>query len=664
MSLLFEKNFEYFVNAVGKQIADNLDFDYINQKLNSSSPQEDYDSWIASDKKAIRFADIIPRNQRLFEHYKKEIDRYSFGDSISQYINDHECDSHLFSFINQARECIKECDFDPDYSVSTDIMDHRLLIVVDTGDGIALNTIINKYNPENIAIAVNRWEDLVSSFNNIDWMQLTTEYRSNPDSLFGIYISRVDDAVSLVDYLKEQAVALLEHSLVYYPKIFSEKTANIVDRLISSKTTSIVNYAGFIQDEYNMVLTSAEKLSHGVKVFSSPIEGINLSNIVVCASGPSLDESIDMLRVLQKDHVIIASASSYGTLKENNIRVDVCVILERGYFVYDDYKSVVGTVDDHCILLDAIVADYRLRQLFPKNVTYYRSALTPFSLFSKSDDQALPLDGPQAVNSAVSFASSLRPSSILLVGVDLGTFNIDKPRSESAAGVSPRTFSRTAPANLNPELEVHTDGFMLDGKWVLELIKGQALPSVAFYNASNGLKVEGYEPIHSLQQYYELNESKITAGYKNDLKVLDFWLNTCTSYNSDDFYAIWSAGGQRSSIHNVCSKIKALMQKDKDTISTKDYAQITDILSVEKNSKRNQFAIRILRGYFHKIFISIRRQEIIMYSDPDKRKIFITKIKAILIKEIDNFEREMYQLCDLLEETLGINDSHFNQPLT
>ena len=116
---------------------------------------------------------------------------------------------------------------------------------------------------------------------------------------------------------------------------------------------------------------------------------------------------------------------------------------------------------------DAIVADYRLRQLFPKNVTYYRSALTPFSLFSKSDDQALPLDGPQAVNSAVSFASSLRPSSILLVGVDLGTFDIDKPRSESAAGVSPRTFSRTAPANLNPELEVHTDGFMLDGSGCL-----------------------------------------------------------------------------------------------------------------------------------------------------------------------------------------------------
>ena len=161
-------------------------------------------------------------------------------------------------------------------------------------------------------------------------------------------------------------------------------------------------------------------------------------HILVCGSGPSLDESIEDVRELANTHLVIAAASSYGTLVKNNIIPDILCILERGQFLYDDYlKCVTETSSQKTILVTSSVCDYKLAQLFQKRIVFFRPSLTPLYLFN-STISVLTIRWSSSRKYSCFFSSCL--TNIALIGCDLGTLNLDKVRSGSAAGVSPRTL--------------------------------------------------------------------------------------------------------------------------------------------------------------------------------------------------------------------------------
>ena len=265
---------------------------------------------------------------------------------------------------------------------------------------------------------------------------------------------------------------------------------------LNSKTAqNIVNYLGFTQDEYNMVKTSTKKMQSQCHIYTPPVDSHRLNNVIVCASGPSLDESLDSLKKLSRTHFIIASASCYGTLRRNGVRVDALVILERGYSDFDDYNTIIQECGpDDALLVTSAVSDIRLHSLFKKVVTYFRISLTPFALFSQHYNEHLPFDGPQAVNSSVSFALSFQPKSLLLIGVDLGSVDLNKVRSDGAVGVSPRELNIKTKANLHLENEAYTDNYMSDARLILEQLSVLYKDKVELYNASNGILIDGLSP--------------------------------------------------------------------------------------------------------------------------------------------------------------------------
>ena len=50
----------------------------------------------------------MPRSKELMAYYLKLSEQYTLGESVDQYYNDHECDPHLFDFLNVAFEAIEE----------------------------------------------------------------------------------------------------------------------------------------------------------------------------------------------------------------------------------------------------------------------------------------------------------------------------------------------------------------------------------------------------------------------------------------------------------------------------------------------------------------------------------------------------------------------------
>ena len=68
---LLDKNLKAFGPAIGEKRLAELDWDYINTKLSSSSFEDDFKNWHASPDKAIIMPDIMPRSRELMEYYLK-----------------------------------------------------------------------------------------------------------------------------------------------------------------------------------------------------------------------------------------------------------------------------------------------------------------------------------------------------------------------------------------------------------------------------------------------------------------------------------------------------------------------------------------------------------------------------------------------------------------
>ena len=94
-------------------------------------------------------------------------------------------------------------------------------------------------------------------------------------------------------------------------------------------------------------------------------------------------------------------------------------------------------------------------------VIYFRPGSTPSTLFSPSPLNIIDYEGPQTVNTAVSFALRITSGDLVLMGIDLGTTSLDKLRSKDAVSISPRDFNLVEEGNFTDQ--VYTERELLDG---------------------------------------------------------------------------------------------------------------------------------------------------------------------------------------------------------
>ena len=633
------QNEQIFKRSFGDERFASLDFKKIASIRQASSLDNDLNAWIASSNKAIVAADITPRNEETYDKYISFLAQYNIGQNISQYINDIESDPHLYLSACQLRDSIKEIGVDPNL-YTTKLTATDLLIVLDTGNGEALNFIIEQAKPKIILVYVDSWEYFVSSFENTDWKTISDNY--GPDNLV---LARYDNVQEIIAKVGKYGISFLDHAYVYFSSEASKKTKETAEYLASKNTTNMVNYTGFTNDEYNMLYNASQMLTKRPKMFCKPDYTI-AENILVCGSGPSLDQSIDDIRKLSNTHLVIAAASSYGTLMNNNIVPDILCILERGQFLYEDYlKFVTDESSEKTILVTSSVCDYKLTKLFKHRIVFFRSSLTPLCIYSTAPSQCLPLDGPQAVNTAVSLAASLNPKTVAFVGCDLGTLSLDKVRSGSAAGVSPRSFDRKVPANFGGEC--WTDAYMQDA--ILQLVGQIQLYSfVKYFNLSNGAQIKNATPANFSEYYDKISDSDLLCTSKKDM--LNRWYSELRLYDPQLSKTLWEHGDFRHSVSIVIENIKDCLTS-KDPFGFDSTLKMSRIFNLDDIPRHRQLAQRMLRGLIIKTWISIRRQHIIMMSNGDQSLIprFDNSIKRKFLDLICVVEDEIYDLCDTID---------------
>ena len=396
-----------------------------------------------------------------------------------------------------------------------------------------------------------------------------------------------------------------------------------------------------------MLLNSWSSLKCNPRIFSVPFVKNRYGSAIVCGSGPSLDNSLEAIKKLSENSLIISCASNYGTLRKAGIEVDILCLLERGDFMLEQYQSVVDQFGSgKTRLLASVTTPAGLQDLFHEPMVYFRPALTPLSIFADSPDQVLTNEGPQTINTGVALALAIGARQVILFGVDLGSVDSYSQRSADAIGESPRTFDREVEANFGGK--AFTNDLLLDGQLVLqELAKHHRNTDTMLLNASNGIMIDGWvptQPSDLCSDAYNLD--------KFNRNKLDEWWTSRRSFDSMHFHALWRSSRPREMINNTITSLINVFGTIYPWYPNTLIAA-HELLKLSQGSISAQLAPRLLRGQIEKLMIAAQRQMIIMASESDKCDKFEKQARTIMINRLNSLRKEIFELFDLLESSLS-----------
>ena len=564
-----------------------------------------------------------------------------FSDHVSSLINDIEDDPHLKHDLSCLSQVIINSGFDIRYNVTTSSYKPDHLIVCGTGSGKELIQIIDYLQPRNLSIIVSEWEDWVSSFFEIDWLEIWNKYCS--DDALNIYAAQSIHPESLIQTLAFKYSLTLDHAMLYVDENSSKKTVEIHQKLKSGLADRAIGYTGFSMDEYNMLVNSWRSLQISPRVYRPKNLIRRSGTYAVIGSGPSLDDCLPILKQIQNKVTIICCASNYGTLRKAGINVDILCLLERGEFMVDQYQQILDECgSSNTKLIASVTTPYQLHEQFSDSMIYFRPSLTPISIFAEDPTQVLPNEGPQTVNTGVSFALNQHPERIILFGVDLGTSSTSKVRSDQAIGESPRDFPIEYKGNLRKV--VFTNELLMDGIRVLE---GCALfnsSEVDLINCSDGVFIDGFK---------SMKPSSILSCMEDfsPSSTFDAWWSGCSRYSFEMFEASFNAAKPRSyintSLNELAKVIKLYLNHDSYYVFKQ---KVTHLLDLEGKTRYQQLCSRMIRGNMYRILISINRQLIIMNNAPEHQiNSFILGCQNLLLNRVSQYKKEIFQLLDMLE---------------
>ena len=265
---------------------------------------------------------------------------------------------------------------------------------------------------------------------------------------------------------------------------------------------------GSTTDELNQLMAAAwNALTERPARWIHPPEGGQACldhTAVVVGSGPSLDGHLDWLAQNREQFSLIAAGSAIGSLLRAGIKPDAAVFLERGAGLYDDLHALACEGHDLSAirLIASITTDPRLRTLFGEVVLFQRPASTALALFPDRNSAALVHAGPESNNAAVDAALHLGFARLLLIGCDFAAVDRRHPRSQQAAGDTPRSLDEPVRGNRGrtvfsePSLLVARDALqaslqLFSEVQVRRLGEGAVLPA-ALDSSPEQLAVDGW----------------------------------------------------------------------------------------------------------------------------------------------------------------------------
>ena len=617
----------------------------LNKALSSAqsdtSLEEDYKCILSNPESYLVLQDQLPREPAIAKKWIEDTKHYFPAQSIDVFINDIPDDPHARFDNASLHFLLEDLGHDPSYNTTTSAYKPETLILIGAGNGRIARKLIQEINPKNIIILCSTWDEWVSSFYEVNWLDIWNRFCMDPDRT--ICALQSDNEVAMIAILIRDFLGSLDHAVVYLPPCASTESQTIHHKLMNGMIDRQVAYKGFAMDEYNMIYNSWNSLQQEPKIFRYPSTVTKSLDYLIVGSGPSLDSSLEFIKNSQNNYIIVACASNYGVLRRHGIDVDVLCLLERGDFMIEQYKRVQSEYGiTNTKLLASTTTPHQIFELFDDTMLYFRPSLSPVSIFIEDPRQMLTNEGPQTVHTGVSFAFSQNAASITLCGVDLGAATQESKRAKIAIGFTSRYMNIEKKGNLRDT--IFTTQTLLDAAIVMEqMVKPCAKKDIPLYNLSDGLYLEGWQPCTPSSAEFKLPPQQ-------DKKVLTQWWDKQSSFSKNAFRANFKAANVRLSAFRLFSDLKSIIESINLQNWSASKSKLFALLDITDQYKFNTLCPRLIRGSLSRLILSINRQLIIMASlSEQKREDFLLKSLKILVNRIDYFQHEICLLFDQLE---------------
>lgn len=376
-------------------------------------------------------------------------------------------ENHTFlihSAYNPKQEAIKVVN-------SWEYKDKSLIIVLGCGLGYPVKELINRTQSKIIVIEsdprfLKIKESVVSSLNNRRVSFLTGSLDSLDQSLMNLISDKDLTSLSIVEY-----TPCLNINPHYYNEV-----KKLLKQVLRMKKGSLLSNIGFGK---RWVLNSLNNLPLLKNYFRVCIQKKPRVPILIIAAGPSLKESLPLIKNLFKNSWVIAVAPAMNFLKANQLYPDLIVSIDGGIHNRVHLRDI--KVKNTGLLLTNISVNDQVIKEYPGKKIIIHTGLETDSYFlgtSPKGIMKLPMAGTVTAT-AMAFAASITNAPIILAGLDLAFPNGMYHSPFNAAEV---TFLLQSNRMVTPYTKLHRllsqfDGLQVQSNEGTEVWTNQAMHS-------------------------------------------------------------------------------------------------------------------------------------------------------------------------------------------
>lgn len=171
--------------------------------------------------------------------------------------------------------------------------------------------------------------------------------------------------------------------------------------------------------------------------------------VIVCGSGPSIDDGADFVRRYRDSAVVISCGTGLGALLGHGIYPDFHVEIENTPGPVEIIQSLAGKYDLSKIsLIASNTVRPELAACFGKRILFFRDSVCSSKLFGQRFGE-IYYAAPTVANTAARIALGMGFRDLYLIGVDLGSRDAGMHHGRHSVYVADKEFLDTHPDHLN-----------------------------------------------------------------------------------------------------------------------------------------------------------------------------------------------------------------------
>ncbi|HGE8238713.1 motility associated factor glycosyltransferase family protein [Aeromonas sp. 82P] len=387
-----------------------------------------------------------------------------------------------------------------------------LVIMFGVGLGYQISYLFEQCQPKVFFIVEPDLDLFYASIFTFDWFSLF-EYIDNANLNIHIFLGQTNDEIinDIAPAMAKFGSYLAAASIGFW-HYRSEKIIDLIKR-VKQEFFILASGWGFFDDNIIAMSHCIENVKNNIPfLVKDKYVDEKWKNIPVfiVGNGPSLDNSIDTLKYLHNNVIIISCGSALSALHRAGIKPDIHVQVERTKLVPDTH----ALLNDDNYLRDILFLS--LDVIHPDCMMQFDKVGLAFKLFEpgsfilKRDFEiarlrdTLRAANPLVGNTGLATACRLGFENIYLFGIDNGYisdqhhhsklsfyFDDDGKSKEKLSLLITQKSKHLVPGNFGGDVE--TTNMMINSKLVMEnLIK--VYKQVDIFNCSNGAEIKGTKP--------------------------------------------------------------------------------------------------------------------------------------------------------------------------